>query len=626
MGLAFYRISELLSQAKAAVRAIIATAATEPGTDFALLLDVAAQMWQGSQVAAAHVYEQLFPRTMDATNRERLMAKHGIDFTKEATKARGYVLAGGDAALFEHHIAKGTTFDFDATNFSDGVARSYVAIEDAVFRSEAECWPALAAVAGQGNSHVKVQLRSVSARVGDVFLRSFTSPSMVAFGVVKSTDITSKMNDLWFPISGDVVDGQTLAQEPLLMLVKVEAAEAGVAGNAASTAPGDATADGITISDELITRAILIEADGGGDAVGSIDGDTERVVRILEDYEASPPSNGNAQHWREIAVACPDVDIDDAIVYMGVRGPGSIDIVAIGRKGQISCSAFPGCRVGHLPFGNNHRRIGDVQAKIVEDWCRAKASYFDDVKVRSVEWDRRGTYPNSAGVEFFRSTTSLLIAVTPMPGYGADSGAFISYAPYDGTDFTKLYPASSALRIDERIKIGHRVAVNLRSPHSVTYPRVSVITPVIGLDYDRRFAIVADVSPLAAMLMPYRADARIESWWTAGPLDQFVQDAVFDYFDELGPGSYTSAPLDPTYQDDLGFPVRLTPSLSMTRWPDEGRRWPGGLRRAALEARIQAIKGVKGVVVTKLSGATGIDFDPAPLQTILPSAAPVAVL
>jgi hypothetical protein len=625
MGLTLYRISELLTAAKAAVRGVITTAATESGTDFALFLDVASQMWQGSQVAAAHVYEQLFPRTMDATNRERLMAKHGIDFTKPATKARGYLLAGSNNTLFEHHIKKGTTFDFAADNFVDGVARSYVAIEDTFFRSAVDGWPSATAVSGQGNAQNKIQLRTVSARVGDVFVRALTTPDSVNFGIIKSVDMTSRLCDLWFPACGDVVDGQSLLQDQKLMLVPVEAVEAGVSGNAAGLSPIDSPTTAVVVSDDQINRAILIEASGGGDEVGAVDGDTARVVRVLEDYEAAPPSNGNAQHWREIALQCPDVDLDDAIVYTGVRGPASIDIVVIGRKGETRNSAFPDCRTGHLPFAQNFRRVGDVQAKLVETWCKSKASYYDDVKVRSVEWDRRGTYPNASGVEFFRSATSLLVAVEPLPGYGPDSGALITYAPYDGSDFTKLYPASSSVRIDERIKIGDRVTVNLRSQHSVTYPRLSIVTTVVGLDFDRRFAMIADLSTMAAMLMPQRESARIESWYTAGPLDQPVQDAIFDYFDELGPGSYTQVPLDPTYQDELGAPVRQVPASRVERWPDESRRWPGGLRKAALAARIQAVKGVKGVTITKLSGSGAVEFDPAPLQTLLPSAVHVVV-
>jgi hypothetical protein len=152
------------------------------------------------------------------------------------------------------------------------------------------------------------------------------------------------------------------------------------------------------------------------------------------------------------------------------------------------------------------------------------------------------------------------------------------------------------------------------------------VTKVIGFDYDRRYAMVADLSPLAAMLMTYRAQAVIDSWFTAGALNQAVQDAAWDYFDGLGPGSYTSVPLDPTYQDELSAPIRQTPSLRVVRWPDEARRWPGGLRKAALAAKIQAVEGVKAVSITKLSGATGVDFDPAPLQTLMPAAISVAVI
>jgi hypothetical protein len=264
-----------------------------------------------------------------------------------------------------------------------------------------------------------------------------------------------------------------------------------------------------------------------------------------------------------------------------------------------------------------------VQAAIVETWCKAKASYYDDVRVRSVEWDRRGTYPNGAGVEFLRSSTSLLVVVQSMPGYGPDCGAFVGATPSVNNQLDRLYPASG--RIDERIRIGQRVTVHLKSPHAQTYPLASVVTPIIGVDYDRRFALVANLTPIAGLLVPYAATAVIDTWVAAGPLDQLVQTAVHDYFDGLGPGSYTTVPLDPTYQDDLSTPIRPTSSIRIDRWPDEGRRWQGGLRKAALMAKIQAIPGVKSVTVQRLNQAEGVDFDPAPLQTLLPSAVYVAV-
>jgi hypothetical protein len=617
MGLVFYTLAQLRNAGKAVVRGLLTNAGTEDGTDFALWPRVAAQMLQGTQVAAQHIYEQVFPSTATAETRESMLERHGLDFTKEATKARGYLMVGNTGLnMYNAQVAKGTTFEFPASAFADGKARTYVALEDAVFRPETDVWAT--ETAGVGNSQTKIRGRTAALKRGDYVLA--TDGGRTGRGIVRYVDDASRTFDLFHPIAVDIDDGDTLIQEVKYLLIKAEAQEAGVDGNAASGATAE-----IESSDETFTHGFVVEMGGGGDAVGEIDGDTARVIRVLEDTIACPPSNGNVQHWREIALACPDVDLDDAIVYTGVRGPGTIDIVCIGRKGQLRASGFPDTNVAHLPHGHNTRRIGEVQAAIVESWCRSKQNYYDDVRCRSVEWDRRGCFESHYSTpSFFRTSLALGVAITPMPGYGADSGVSFGHVPSVTNDMTRVY-ADSGSRVSSRLKVGDRVTVTLKSSVSNYYPVTSVTTQVIGIDYDRRFAIIPDLTPIAMMMWPVVADARISYWTYAGPLNQLVETAIYDYFDSLGPGHYTSPALNPGYQVDKGVTVpRFAATSSIERWPDPGRRWHGGFRKSALLAKLHAIEGVKSVTVARSDGTALVDFDPAPLQTLAFAGAHIA--
>lgn len=624
MGLTFYRIAQLRALAKNAMRALsgMSGIGTEPGADLAIIVDAAAFMLNGTQVAAQHVYEQIFPKTADAENRERMVSFHGLTFEKEATKARGYIMVGALAGnVFDKQIKKGTTFEFPASAFADGKGRTFVAVEDGLFRSAADAWST--ATSGAGTSQTKLRTRNEIMAAGDVV--SFAVGGVASLAVIRFADKASMTHDTFAPYEAAPPDGTTLVQVVSYLMIKVEAEDAGVEGNCASYVinPLTAVTNPITCSDATVTHGFVVEMAGGGDAVGEIDQDDARVIRVLEDTIGGVPSNGNPQHWREIALACPDVDLDDAIVYMGVRGPGSIDIVCIGRSGQVRASVFAETNVGHLAHGHSSRRIGDMQAALVEQWCNylpdgtRRTNYYDDLKCRSVEWDYRGPSDNHFSTDaFFRSSNYIKLEIVALPGYGQDAGARIAYTPHTQSK-TRLYPNSASVRIDDRFKPGQRVGVLLQNPgQSRTYPFATVFTTILGIDPDRRYLTIADVSTVAAMMMGNSTNVTIASWYSAGPLDQQVDDAVHAYFDSLGPGSYTSIPHDPGYQRGHAAAIRKTASLRIERWPDEGRRWNAGLRAAALKAKILAIPGIASVDIRDVDDNAMVDFDPAPLQTL----------
>lgn len=632
MGLTYYAIAQMAALGKAAIRELLTAVGTEPGADLAIIPDTAAQMFQGAQVAAAHIEEQLFPSTADAETIQERLELLGIDFTKEETKARGYVMLGNPSVnQFNKLIPKGTTIEFPGTAFVDGIARTFVTLEDGLFRAEVDNWST--ETAGTGNSLTKIRSRTKSMRKGDLVTR--LDSGTVGSGVVRRVDARACVAELFTPFEVAVVNGDGLTQDAHYLLVKVEAQEAGSDGNCASYVNVSPTAlpSPVECSVTDMTNAWVVESSGGGDAVGEIDSDSARVIRVIEDTEAGVPSNGNPQHWREIALSNPHVDLDDAVVYSGVRGPGSIDIVCIGRSGQMRSSAFPSANVGHLAHGHNRRRIGEVQAALVEQWCNflpdgtRRANYFDDVKCHSVEWDYRGPAPSHySDAEFLRSVNGLFVTASVHAGYGPDAGKFVEYTLPHTNSLTRLYPSTVGADIDDAFAVGQRVGVTFMSAAApVLYPFATIITPIIGIDHNRKFVTVADMTPVASLMMSRYSDAQVFSWRTAGPLDQQIEDACFAYFDSLGPGSYTTTPFDHGYQDQQSITMRHTPpGIRLERWPDEGRRWSGSFRASALRARLNAIKGVHSITLRNASDDPVVDFDPSPMQTLAPCGVSVA--
>lgn len=632
MALRYYAIAQLQALGKAAIRALLPTVGTESGADLAIIPDTAALMFQGAQVAAAHVEEQIFPATANAETLQKDQELRGIDFTREATKARGYVMVGNkDVNQYEKLVSKGTTFEFPASAFIDGIARTFVAIEDGFFRAELDSW-APGATVGHGNSSTKMRMRTARVRRGDVPSISGAGTTL-GTAVARRADPVTLTTEFFSPIEVDLVDGNTVNQGVRYQLVAVEAQDAGADGNCTSVVFDLTTSHppAIACSDETLTNAWVVESGGGGDAVGEIDEDSARVVRVLEDFEAAPPGAGNPEHWREIAVKCPTVDLDDAIVYMGVRGPGTIDIVGIGRSGQNRSTDFPAANIGHLAHNGNRRRIGELGAAELTRWCNflpdgtRRSNYFDDVLCHSVEWDRRGPQPSHySTVEFLRSASAIAVTVFTHPGYGPDMGEYWEFAPHTQS-MTRLYPASSGDEVPANMAVGQRVSVTFKSAASEVLPFASIVTTIIGIDASRKFVTVADMTAVASAMMSRGTDARILTWRTAGPLDQAVEDAFFGYFDEMGPGSYTTVPFDPGIQAQAAAVQRSTVSSRLERWPDEARRWPGSLRASTLKARIGAIQGVHSVLLENAAGGPLVDFDPAPMQTLLPAGIILAV-
>ncbi len=620
----FYAIAELIRAGKALLRGGsggVTQVGTEAFTDHDLTLHAAARLLQGNQVAAAYMEAQLDPRTIDATGRDRLVSLLGISIAHPATPARGLIALLTDLST-PYTIPAGTVIVFPAEAFADGIERGYRTLEDV------DCPGAFAtasALLAPGSGLHKLRPRwsagvtRYSAR--DLAQVKADNGSSTWLVVARSANPSDQSLDLLTPVLGALHDteAETVEHYTTGVVVSAECITPGAAGNAP---PARAATEDTGVSPAPI--ALLLEMGGGGDEVGEASADAARTIRLIEDTVACPPGFGNVQHWRELALACPDVALDDVVVYQHVRGLGTIDLVCIGPSGGVRAPSYPDTDLRHVPWGNNTRVVGDVQAARVEAWCRSQASYFDDVCAHSVRWDYRGaTYAEAGYLRFLQGVCRVDMNITPALGYGPDAGVVLEVTPHT-RHASKLYPASIAGTIPPAIAPGQRVWAAIGpSTASGQHAFATVVTEVLSVAHDRSYLTIQPVTDLLApnhALAVPGTDAlslQVLRWGTAGPVTQPAIDAVFSYFDELGPGSYPIAPKGPGYVQRFWGSELAAPmdEPAIHRWPPEGRRWSSGLRASELRARLLEVEGIAHVRLGKLADDL-LDCDPAPLTTL----------
>lgn len=620
----FYAIAELVRAGKALLRGgtgAVTQVGTESFTDHDLTLHAAARLLQGGQVAAAYLEAQLDPRTMDATGRDRLVSLLGIRIARPAASARGLIAFLTDLGA-PYVIPAGTLVEFPAEAFADGIARSYRTLEDV------DCpgpFVTSSAPLAPGSGLHKLRPRSSTGatayRARDLAQVKADNGTSTWLVVARSANLSDQSIDLLAPVLGALhdTDAETVEHYTTGVVVSAECITPGAAGNAP---PARMATEDTGISPAPL--AVLLEMSGGGDEVGEASADTARTVRVIEDTIACPPGFGNVQHWREIALACPDVLLDDVVVYQHVRGLGTIDLVCIGPSGGMRAPSYPDTDLRYVPWGNNTRVIGDVQAARVDAWCRSQASYFDDVRAHSVRWDYRGTtYAEAGYLRFLQGVCRIDMNMTPALGYGPDAGIVLEVTPHT-RDASKLYPASIAGTIPLAISPGQRVwAAVGPSTASGQHAFATIVTEVLSVAHDRSYLTI---QPVTDLLAPNHALAvpgtdvlalKVLRWGTAGPITQPAIDAVVSYFDELGPGSYPIAPKGPGYVQRFWGAELAAPmdEPAILRWPPEGRRWSSGLRASELRARLLEVEGIAHVRLGKLADDL-LDADPVPLMTL----------
>lgn len=602
-----YTKAQLAAFGRAIVQGSGLALGTESGSDVGVTLDSAAALLMGSQVAAKYAYDQLLPGTSAAQTLSDELDRLGIDYSKEPTKARGRMIVSGATPL-----AAGTRVQIPATSMPDGVAREYVTITGFEPRATVDADETASVTVGLGATRSRARLRSAAnsalVKVGDVLFTGSVVDTSTAVAIVTAAypDLSF---ELWPPLPTGLADGATLTVYGHVGVVEIEAPDAGVIGNSPPST--------YYFDEDLAHGFIVLGMSGGTEGQERQPADIARVAAWVQDHRAWPPGGGNVQHWREIAMKCPTVMLDDAIVYRGVRGPTSVDIVAIGMPYRVPAPGYDDARTDFMPGAANGRVLHPAAIAELQAWCNANAAYHDDVRVLPVSHVFHGQGAFSSGDRSHYANRGVIdLRITPAYGYGNDCGTDWQSIGHDAdTDTARLYVTGTM----PAFQPGHRVWFRLGAKGGDQQLACTVVARINAVSRNRDYVTVPDFGKFGRIIDPSRWASALEviDWGSAGPLTQPVLDAVYDYYGALGPGSFVTPDYGAGYQRARGHAnVRSFSSVRVDRWPFEGYRWPSGVRTNMLLAKVRAIPGVISAAMAGSAMApVAIDYDPAPLKT-----------
>lgn len=262
--------------------------------------------------------------------------------TLPAAAASGLIMVLGDAAAItiptgatlthangqKYKVTLGdVTVDYSSASGNCGVGSS---LDRVVVTPDASGFVAGAIVQVGSGSIVRV-IRDVLPEVGTPYLIDFY------------TALLSQ------PTDADAIVGR------IGCVLAVEAVAPGEAGNlsAGDVLTLDSPPAGITAT------VVVLEMTGGGD-IETTDQQRRRVLAWMQDR----PGSGNRADYRAWVREAPGVRIDDAFVYVGYRGVGTIDIVPFGVSGA--------------------RQTGTTTNDKIDAYLGTVASEFDDRLIRQL--------------------------------------------------------------------------------------------------------------------------------------------------------------------------------------------------------------------------------------------------
>lgn len=452
-------LDELEAIGRGAIRALIPDADVSPLSDYDVTARMAAAVAMGQQQQAEYVALQIFPESADEDSLQLHAKRYGLS-RLPAAKSLGKVVVPAvtsgvlidTGSVFAH--GDGTQFLSTAPTTTDtpGWSGKTVGTDSTVYRlvvhpSEAGMY------AGQ--------LLSVDGEVR----------------AIKEVISGASCVDLYDPLPLAPTAGTTITPETGAV-VSVEAVEAGAEGNKpigdtlTMTAPPTGVGPG----------ARVCELGGGGDEE-SVE---ELRARIMA-WEATPPACGNAEHVRQLARATPGVRLEDAVVFPGFRGLGTVDVFPIGISGA--------------------RFVSSGALALVEAQLAAELPEALDVSVQALT-------PGAS--------TDIDVTITAERGYERD---FVGgpYAIGTGSTTTRIVVTTAPTAVE----VGDRVQVQLflAGRWSVFHMTVAGTKTTSPYHID-----LEEPLPIA----PVDTDPDVLS---GGPLVEPVRDAVLGIFDRLGPSA-----------------------------------------------------------------------------------------
>lgn len=438
----------------------------------------------GNQAHADYLARQILPDTAAADYLSRHAAIRGLT-RRAATAAAGRIvitLDGGVAPIVQA----------DASEVTTAAGREYVTTEAGTV--ELPTWSGKTTARGMSLSRVSI-LPDVSG------MERGHRISIAGAGERTIVRVLPSIQAVEVAPPFDGVVGTGIAVTPIASaFVACEASETGVATNQAPGEVGTLSSPTAGLEAEIE----FVEMTGGADAQL-----TDSLRRDVLSVTAVRPGAGNLEQWRRWAIETPGVGVDDAFVYPGLRGLGTVTIIPFGASGV--------------------RQLGTERNAEILAYLAQQASFGDDVEVLMFSW--------------VGAPQNFTLEVRPAVGFEPDvSGAPVVLHGSTASTTTRLQ-LLSASDLD-RFQIGDRVVVPIYIDGLEVTEQVAVTNKQNAGAGDYRLDVTAlTVAPWLS-----------ESIYSGGPLYDPIVAAMETYFDELGPGDTVPPsrwpPAEDTWQGD----------------------------------------------------------------------------
>lgn len=298
-------LDELEAIGRGAIRGLIPDADVSPGSDYDTTIRMVAALAMGAQHQAAYTGRQIFPETADEENLLAHAKAHGT-FRQPAAKSVGIVAIV--ASVTSIPIPAGQVFEHgDGTRF---VSPTGGVTDTPSFTGKT--------VAPDSTPFRLVVHPSTSGMFEGQIVLVNGEPR-----AIRDVLTTVSCIDLYEPLPTTPAAGTDI--DPVIgCIVDVVAEEVGIAGNK----PIGDTLTMVAPPDDVEPTVRIAELGGGGDIE-----EIEEIRARVMDIDAVPPACGNASHIRELARTVPGTRVEDAVVFPGFRGLGTVDVFPIGVPG-----------------------------------------------------------------------------------------------------------------------------------------------------------------------------------------------------------------------------------------------------------------------------------------------------
>lgn len=459
-------LDELIETEKDEYRNRIPEADLTPGSDLDIEARTHAAAVFGNQAHADYLARQVLPDTAAPDYLARHAARAGLS-RREATAAAGriaIVLDGGSPPLVQA----------DASEITTAAGREYVTTEAGTV--ELPTWTGKTTARGMTLSRVPI-LPDVSGMERGHRLTIVGAGERTIVRVLPSIQAV----EVAPPFEGIVGTGVAVTAVASAF-VACEASETGVSTNQAPGEEGTLASPTAGLSETIE----FIEMTGGADAQT-----TDSLRRDVMSVTAVRPGAGNLEQWRRWTIETPGVGIDDAFIYPGLRGLGTITVLPFGASGV--------------------RQLGTERNAEILAYLAEQAAFDDDVEVLMFSYvgaPQNFTLEIRAGVGFEPDVDG-----EPVVLHGSTASTTTRLQLLNAADL-------------DRYQIGDRVVVPIYVDGLEVTEEVTVTNKQnAGAGNYRLFVTALSTAPTLS-----------ESIYSGGPLYAPIVEALTAYFDELGPG------------------------------------------------------------------------------------------